>query len=118
MSTMAIIHAIVGYLGDPVGACRQWSGVDRAQKTRLLAHVYSVKNVYTGLIRAFAAYHITNPELYSLAQATFVGVLFLYGTELLIWKTTGPKECLIPLVQSAGVLLWMYIQRDYYLDGV
>ncbi len=43
--------------------------------------------MYTALIRGYAAYNITSPELYNLALLTFVGVLFLYTSELVIYRT-------------------------------
>ena len=77
--------------------------------------MYGTKNVYTGLIRLYAAYHIANPELYTLAMLTFAGVLFLYGTEHLIWRTVGTKEASIPYITVTIALVWMQTQKEWYL---
>jgi hypothetical protein len=66
-----------------------------------------MKNVYTALIRGFAAYHITNPQVYDLATCTFVGVLFLYGSELVIYRTVRMREAIFPFINAGGGLLWM-----------
>lgn len=94
---------------------KPFSGPEAPPPTKLLAHVYGIKNIYTGLIRAYAAYHIRNPELYSLAMWTFVGVLFLYGGELLVWKTVRLREAIIPFVTAGLGLFWMLQAREWYL---
>lgn len=75
-----------------------------------------MKNIYTALIRAFAAYHITNHQVYDLAMCTFVGVLFLYVSELVVYRTVRLKEAVFPFVTAGGGLLWMAMQRDWYLN--
>jgi carbon starvation protein CstA len=80
-----------------------------------MAHVYAIHNTYTGLIRMYAAYDISNPALYSLALWTYVGVLLLYGTETLVWRTVRPREAVIPLVTAGVGITWMIKQRDWYL---
>ncbi|KAB5566361.1 hypothetical protein GE09DRAFT_1218625 [Coniochaeta sp. 2T2.1] len=87
--------------------------------TPLLAHTYAVKNFYTGLIRLYAAYHIADPKLYDLAIATYVGVVWLYGTETFKYKTVGFEKggSLIPLVQAGGGVVWMVLQRGGYVVG-
>ena len=92
----------------------QFQGPKRPEPTSLLAHVYGVKNIYTSLIRAYAAYHITNTDVYTLAIFTFAGVLFLYVTELTVYRTVRPKEASIPLVTASLGLSWMLLQRDFY----
>ncbi|KFX97053.1 hypothetical protein V495_03457 [Pseudogymnoascus sp. VKM F-4514 (FW-929)] len=111
----ALAHSAVTYL-NPIASLRQFSGPSAPAPNPLTAHVYGVKNVYTGLIRLYAAYHIGNPQLYTLAQWTFVGVLVLYVGELAIWKTVRMKEGAIPLVTAGLGILWMTIQRDWYLS--
>lgn len=74
-----------------------------------------MKNIYTALIRGFAAYHITNPQVYDLATCTFVGVLFLYGSELVIYRTVRMREAVIPFITAGVGLLWMGLQRSSYL---
>lgn len=82
----------------------------------LLAHVYAVKNVYSSLIRLYAAFHVANGELYDLAMITFAGVLGLYGTEHLVYGTVRLREAAIPYVTSVVGLVWMGLQRDWYIS--
>jgi hypothetical protein len=80
-----------------------------------MAHVYAAHNMYTGLIRFYAAYDISNPALYSLALWTYVGVLLLYGSELVVWRTVRLREAVIPLVTAGVGITWMVAQKDWYL---
>jgi hypothetical protein len=57
-----------------------------------------------------------NPQLYTLAQWTFIGVLVLYVGEMAIWKTVRLKEGVIPLVTAGLGILWMTVQREWYLS--
>ncbi|KAK3990757.1 Erg28 like protein-domain-containing protein [Cladorrhinum sp. PSN332] len=114
-STLAIGHSIVCYIGTPEKAMAQFSGPQKPVHTGLSARLYGVKNIYTGLMRGYAAYNIANPQVYALAQASFAGVLFLYLTELFVYKTARIKECIFPFIGAGGLTLWMWLQKDYYL---
>jgi hypothetical protein len=109
----------VCYVKGPRTSMRAFSGPASPPKTPdtgLLARVYGVKNIYTGMIRVSAAYALTNAALYDLAAATFAGVLFLYGTELLVYKTVRMKEGSFAFVTAGTGLFWMLSQRDWYLS--
>ncbi|KAK4163658.1 ergosterol biosynthesis Erg28 [Cladorrhinum sp. PSN259] len=113
--SLAIIHSVVCYTGTPDAAMKQFSGPQKPAHTGLSARIYGVKNIYTGLMRLYAAYHLANPQLYALAQASFAGVLFLYITELFVYKTARIKECMFPFIGAGSLTVWMWLQKDYYL---
>ncbi|KAL1887129.1 hypothetical protein Sste5346_010418 [Sporothrix stenoceras] len=113
-SFSAVTHSVVSYV-NPIASLRQFSGPSAPPKNALVAHVYGVKNIYTGLIRLYAAYQITNPELYNLTTLTFVGVLALYSTEHLIFRTVGTKEALASYVIATIGFVWMQSYRSWYL---
>lgn len=99
---------------EPASSLKAFSGPARPTPTGLLARVYATKNLYTSLIRLYAAYHVANPQLYDLAAATFAGVLWLYGTELAIYKTVRIRQASFPFVTAGVGLVWMLLQRDWY----
>ncbi|KAL1848672.1 hypothetical protein Daus18300_013542 [Diaporthe australafricana] len=121
-SSAAMIHSLVCYLKPPQTSLRAFSGPSAGASLHnsnggLLARVYGVKNVYTGLIRAYAAYHLANGPVYDLAMCTFAGVLFLYATELGVYGTVRLREAAVPFVTSGAGLLWMGLQRGSYVVG-
>jgi len=99
----------------PGKSLRAFSGPRHPPHSALEAHIYGVKNLYSSLIRLYAAYHINNPQLYALALFTQLGVLFLYATEHLIVRTARFKEALFPYVTSGLGLYWMWTQWGFYL---
>jgi hypothetical protein len=100
---------------EPKIGLRQFSGRNSPPPHALLAHVYGIKNLYTGAIRLYAAYHITNGPLYDLATFTFIGVLILYISEAFIYRHSRVGESFIPYTMAGGGLLWAIQQRAYYV---
>lgn len=98
----------------PSASQRQFSGERAPARHALTAHVYGIKNFYTAMIRLYAAYNIHDPQLYNLAILTWVGVLFLFSTELFIWQTVRAKEGWIPIATSVVGLYWMMTQKEWY----
>ncbi|KAI0000615.1 ergosterol biosynthesis protein-like protein Erg28 [Xylariaceae sp. FL0662B] len=115
-SFAAAVHTIVCYWGTPRAALVQFSAPGAPPPHPLLAHVYGVKNFYTSLIRFYAAYNMSNPLLYDLALMTQVGVLFLYVTEVFVYKNARVREAIFPYVTAGGGTIWMMMQRDSYVS--
>ncbi|KAI1774970.1 ergosterol biosynthesis protein-like protein Erg28 [Hypoxylon cercidicola] len=112
----AAIHTVVCYASRPTTALKAFSGAEAPPPHPLLAHVYGVKNFYTSMIRFYAAYNLANPLMYDLAILTFVGVLFLYITEVFVYKTSRLREAIFPYVTAGTGFVWMMLQRDWYLS--
>ncbi|KAI0467482.1 ergosterol biosynthesis protein-like protein Erg28 [Xylaria cf. heliscus] len=113
---MAAIHTVVCYVHSPAVSLTQFSGPAAPPPDGLLARVYGVKNIYTSLIRFYAAYHISNPQVYDLATLTFAGVLFLYAGEVFVFKTARVRETVFSFAMSGSALVWMVAQREWYLS--
>ncbi|KAJ6466483.1 ergosterol biosynthesis protein-like protein Erg28 [Mycena sanguinolenta] len=113
----ALIHSAVCYVSPPSTALKAFSGPNRPPPTSLLAHVYATKNMYTGAIRLYAAYHIANAQLYDLAALTFAGVLWLNVSEIVVYGTARMREGIFSLVTAGTGLAWMLTQRGQYSVG-
>ncbi|KIW14369.1 hypothetical protein PV08_07151 [Exophiala spinifera] len=111
---MGLLHTVVCYI-NPLGSMRQFSGPRAPPPTSVLAHVYGMQNLYTGFIRILAAYNIDNAPLYHLAILTYVGTIFLNGSETLIWKTARFYETKYAYLPALIGLVWLVAQRDWYL---
>lgn len=109
-------HTVATYT-RPIQSMVPFQGANAPQPTALQAHIYGVKNIYTVLIRFYAAYNLQNRELYILAMCSFAGVFFLYSSELLIWQTVRPRDAVIPLLTSSVGLTWMWTQMNYYVQS-
>jgi hypothetical protein len=49
-------------------------------------------------------------------MVTFAGVLFLYGTELVVYRTVKVTAFAIPMITAGSGLVWMWVQKDWYLS--
>jgi hypothetical protein len=77
--------------------------------------VYGTKNIYSGLIRLYAAYNLTSPHLYDLALWSLIGVFWLYGMECGVYRTVNFRDALWPLTFSTVGMTWMVLQREFYV---
>ncbi|KAI1505248.1 ergosterol biosynthesis protein-like protein Erg28 [Biscogniauxia marginata] len=93
----AALHTVVCYVRSPTVALRQFSGSEAPRPHPLLSHVYGVKNFYTSAI-------------------SFVGVLFLYITEVFVYRTARLHEAVFPYLFAGTGFIWMMVQRDWYLS--
>lgn len=114
----AQIHTVVCYLAPAATALVPFQGPNAPPAHPLLAHVYGTKNIYSGVIRLYAAYNLTSsPHLYDLALWSLIGVLWLYGMECGVYGTVKVREALWPLTFSTVGITWMVMQRDFYLGA-
>ena len=87
-----------------------------SEVTALTSHLFGVWTLLSAVIRYQAAWDISNPTLYRLAQTTFGIALFHFCSELFVFKSArlnGPFFS--PLVVASVSLTWMYMQKSYYL---
>ncbi|KAF2689533.1 ergosterol biosynthesis protein-like protein Erg28, partial [Lentithecium fluviatile CBS 122367] len=110
----AFIHSIFCYL-KPIPALRHFSGPQQPPPTSLLEHVDAFKSICASAIRAHAAYDTTNQALYDLAILTFIGVAWVFVTELAVHETVGWKEAFIPYVNAGVGIIWLVNMRSWYL---
>ena len=87
-----------------------------AQVTQLSAHTFGSWTLLSGLVRFYAAYHLANPQVYSLAIGAYVAILIHWMSEWLVFRT---MKFDLGYILSAGVdllgLVWMYYQWDWYV---
>lgn len=46
---------------------------------------------------------------------TYVVVLAMFGSEMLVWRTVAAKESLFPFVNAGVGIVWMGGMRGWYL---
>lgn len=86
------------------------------QVTHLSARTFGTWTLITSLVRFYAAYHIGNAQVYELAQLSFLVAGGHFVSEWLVYKTTKFGSGLLgPLVVSSTSLIWMYLQKGYYV---
>ena len=68
------------------------------------------------IVRLYAAYHISNPQMYQLAYWTYVVAFGHFMSEWWYFKTARWGEGLAgPVIVAPVSLVWMWMQWGYYV---
>ncbi|EMG50995.1 ERG28 Ergosterol biosynthetic protein 28 [Candida maltosa Xu316] len=85
--------------------------------TGLSARTFGTWTLITSIVRGYAAYHLQVAPIYELAQFTFLVAGFHFVSEWLYYGTAKLGKGLAgPLVVSSASLIWMYLQKDFYVN--
>lgn len=88
----------------------------RATVTPLQGRTFGTWTALTALVRAYAAYHITEPAWYQLAMVTYAVAGWHFFSEWFYFKTTQWGAPLAgPAFISVGSLVWMVSQWSWYV---
>ncbi|KAJ4291834.1 ergosterol biosynthesis protein [Kalmusia sp. IMI 367209] len=87
-----------------------------SQVTPLSGRKWGTWTALTGLVRLYAAYHINEQAMYELGMWTYGVAWVHYMSEWWWYGTTRWGAPLAgPVVISTGSLVWMWLQREFYL---
>lgn len=116
---LALGHSITCYTTSPSTSLTILSNA--SSRTRLLAHMYAVQNIYAGLIRSYAAANLRHcrrsTALYDLAMATYGIMLGFLVMEMCVWKTVRGREAVWVLGNAGIGVVWMGWERGWYLGA-
>ncbi|EER34440.1 conserved hypothetical protein [Candida tropicalis MYA-3404] len=89
---------------------------DPNQVSPLSARTFGTWTLITAIVRFYGAYHLNVPQVYQLTQFTFVIAAWHFLSEWLYFGTCKLGKGLSgPLIVSSSSLIWMYLQKDFYL---
>ncbi|EAU85485.1 hypothetical protein CC1G_06386 [Coprinopsis cinerea okayama7 len=84
--------------------------------TPLQARTFAVWTLTSAVVRAYAAYNITNKVIYDMAFFTYLIAFGHFSSELLIFRTASINPGVIsPVIVSTTSLAWMFLQYDFYV---
>ena len=76
----------------------------------LFFRTFAVRTFLSAVIRAYAAYHIDNREVFLLALWSYVIALVYFGTEMVMFGTVRLGGSLVPtMVVAIGTPVWMVL---------
>ncbi|KAF2200216.1 ergosterol 28 [Delitschia confertaspora ATCC 74209] len=86
--------------------------------TPLSARTFGTWTLLSSIIRLYAAYNITNPQVYQLALWTYGIAWVHFVSEWCVFGTTRWGAGLAgPVCVSTGSLVWMWYQWGYYVGA-
>ncbi|KAF8847771.1 hypothetical protein BDZ45DRAFT_754546 [Acephala macrosclerotiorum] len=79
------------------------------QVTHLPARAFGIWTFVSGFVRLYAAYNITNHQVYALATLAYVASYIHYTAETFLYRTTnlGMLGTLLSFAIDGGGLLWL-----------
>ncbi|KAK9465347.1 hypothetical protein V1512DRAFT_266110 [Lipomyces arxii] len=88
-----------------------------SEVTPLSARTFGTWTFVTAVVRLYGAYHITDPAVYDITYATYLVAFAHFTSEWLIFKTAKfGKGLLGPLIVSTSTIVWMTLQKAFYLS--
>ncbi|GAO49664.1 Erg28-like protein [Saitoella complicata NRRL Y-17804] len=114
VSTMAIFNTIQNFVTTKLS--KQIYLRKPGQVTPLASRTFGTWTLTSAIVRLYAAYHLTNPQIYQLTYWTYIIAFAHFGLEWMVYGTAGFGKGLIgPLVVSTSSMVWMTMQKEYYL---
>lgn len=100
----------------PAGVPAKAAKHDPSPVTPLSARTFGTWTAITAIVRLYAAYHINEKAVYELSQWSFVIAWLHFISEWAIFRTTRLGAGLAgPLIVSTSSIIWMWLQRDFYV---
>ncbi|RIA98472.1 Erg28-like protein [Glomus cerebriforme] len=85
------------------------------QVTALTSRTFAIWTLLSAIIRIYAAYNITEVNIYQIAIWTYIIAWSHFISEFLIFKSTKISAgWLSPVIVSTLSLTWMLLQYNYY----
>jgi len=85
--------------------------------TKLSSRTFGTWTFLTSMVRLYAAYNIDNPAIYQLALWTYGVAWFHFMSEWLYFRTANMgKGLFFPVLVANSSLVWMWLQRGYYIQ--
>ncbi|KAK9331814.1 hypothetical protein V1520DRAFT_336757 [Lipomyces starkeyi] len=116
ISVVSAFNSAQSYFGGLKLTRRVYEG-NPAQVTGLSARTFGTWTFLTALVRLYGAYHINNPAVYDITYVTYIVAFMHFSSEWIIYKTAKLGKGLAgPLIVSTTTLVWMALQKSYYLN--
>ncbi|CRK44886.1 hypothetical protein BN1723_006342 [Verticillium longisporum] len=87
------------------------------QVTPLAARLFATWTLLAAVVRMYAAYHLEHAHMYDLVLWTYVVALGHFLSEMLVFKTVKfGAPSVSPLIVATTAMIWMPMQRGYYVQ--
>lgn len=118
ISVVSVFNSVQNYvLKDLLLTRKVYSAAPTSEVTHLSSRTFGTWTFLTSIVRFYGAYNLVgNVQMYNLCVWTFVIAGGHFVSEWLIFKTCKLDKGLAgPLVVASTSLVWMYLQRDFYV---
>ena len=89
----------------------------QSPSTPLSSRTFGTWTMVQSMVRAYAAYNISNPQIYQMAFLTYGIAWFHFMTEWWVFGTARwGKGLFFPVVIANATLVWMWRQYGFYVQ--
>lgn len=114
-SAASIFNTVTCYTSTNTARRTYHGPASAAQLTDLSARLFGTWTLLATVVRTYAAYGISNPDLYTIAFWTYVIALAHYSSEWLVYRTVSMRKGLaVPFAVASTSTFWMWAQWSYY----
>lgn len=121
ISVVSVFNSAQNYLIRDLSLTRKvYSAAPANEVTHLSARTFGTWTFLTSIVRFYGAYNIVgNKDMYNLCIWTFVVAGGHFVSEWLVFKNCKLDKGLAgPLIVASSSLIWMFTQRDFYLNWI
>ncbi|GBB88434.1 hypothetical protein RclHR1_00150030 [Rhizophagus clarus] len=113
VSILALFNTIQNFV--TLSLTKQIYSARPDQVTALTSRTFAIWTLLSAIVRIYAAYNITEVNLYQIAIWTYIIAWLHFVSEFIIYKSAkiGPGW-LSPVIVSSLSLFWMLSQYNYY----
>lgn len=116
ISIVSIFNSIQTYASG-LALTRKVYAAKPGEVTNLSARTFGTWTIISSIIRFHGAYHLNNPQVYQIVFASYAVAFFHFNSEWLVYKTCRMGSGLLgPMIVATSTLIWMTLQRDFYLN--
>ena len=116
ISTVSLLNSVQNYA--TLSLTQRVYAAQPAQTTPLSARTFGTWTALSSVIRLYAAYHVTNPQVYQLALCSYAIAWVHFMSEWLVFKTAKLGAGLMgPLIVATTSLAWMASQWGFYVGA-
>lgn len=88
-----------------------------ANVTPVTARLFGTWTVVQSMVRLYAAYYVSNPQIYQMAYGTYAVAFAHFMAEWWVFGTAKWGAPLAgPAIISTSTLVWMWLQWDFYVQ--
>ena len=91
-----------------------YSRAPPAELTSLSSRTFGTWNLLSTVVRAYSAFHLSEPTVYALALSTYVIAVAHFGLEFVVFKTAGGKGMLAAEIIPIMTIIMMLAQQGNY----
>ncbi|EPE31221.1 hypothetical protein GLAREA_12524 [Glarea lozoyensis ATCC 20868] len=89
----------------------------KSPTTPLSSRTFGTWTLIQSMVRAYAAYNISNPQIYQMAYLTYVVAWLHFMSEWWVFKTARwGRGLMFPVLIANATLVWMWKQHGFYVQ--